>query len=96
MMFTVTRSGDASTSVTVQYSTMDDTAVAGVDYIQATSAPLVFAAGESTQTIEIAIVDDAATESNEQFLVVLSDPVGATIENDTATGTILDNDVPVS
>jgi hypothetical protein len=52
---TVTRLGDASQPLTVNYATMDGTAVAGTNYV-ATSGALQFAANERTKTIPVTIL----------------------------------------
>ena len=51
-----------------------------------------FAAGETSQTITIPVLDDTIYEGTETLKVVLSNPVGCTIGTAEATGTILDND----
>ncbi|MGE0367231.1 MAG: Calx-beta domain-containing protein, partial [Phycisphaerales bacterium] len=62
----------------------------------ATTSPLegdiTFAPGETSKTITLNIVDDTVFEPTEQFTVVLSDPVGASIATNPGVGTILDND----
>ena len=85
---------DPSTSpVTVNFATVDGTAQAGADYI-ATAGTLTFAPGETSQSIEVVLVDDAAYEADETFEVVLSSPSGATIVDDRAVVTIADDDGP--
>ncbi|WEK46398.1 MAG: Calx-beta domain-containing protein [Candidatus Andeanibacterium colombiense] len=93
LSFTVTRGGDSSSAVSVSYATSNGTATAGSDYT-ATSGTLSFASGETTKTISVSTTDDAASESAETLTVTLSSPVGATLADATATGTIADNDTP--
>ena len=56
------------------------------------SGTLTFAPGETTRTILVRTVDDAAAEPTETFTVNLSNPVGATIADGQGVGTILDDD----
>ena len=79
------------TPVSVAYSTEDGTATAGSDYAAA-SGTLTFAAGETSKMIHVDIEGDALAEGNENFKVNLSNPVGATIADGTATGTIVNDD----
>ncbi|VAW97242.1 hypothetical protein MNBD_GAMMA22-2257 [hydrothermal vent metagenome] len=89
----VDRTGDTTTSVTVDYATSDGTALAGSDYT-ASIGTLTFAAGITSQNIAIPIIDDLITESTEDFTVILSNPTGgADIGNSTHTVSILDDDV---
>ncbi len=86
---TVSRTGDTTQLVTVDYETMDGTAVAGTDYLSA-SGTLIFYADITEQTIEIPLVDDqVASEERLEFQVVLSGLKGAedkcTLSNDTIT-----------
>jgi hypothetical protein len=54
---------------------------------------LSFAAGESSKTITVAIVDNLVSESNEAFTIALSGPSNAAAGSPTtATVTIVDND----
>ncbi len=89
--FTVSLSATAAGQVTVDYSTVPGTASAGVDYTAATGT-VTFAAGEVTKTISIAVTGDTDIEEAETFAVLLSNPVGATIADNTATGTITNDD----
>ena len=80
-------------TVTVTYATVDGTAAAGADYT-AVSGGLTLAAGATTRTIAVPVVDDQTSEETETFTVTLHDARGATLTDATATGTITDNDEP--
>jgi autotransporter-associated beta strand protein len=83
-------------AVTARYSTANDTAIAGEQYI-ATSDTVRFEAGEILKTIEIPLIDDSIYSGNTSFKVALSDPAGATIATpSTIPVSLTDNDpVPV-
>ena len=81
----------AEHSVTVDYATSDGTATAGADYT-ATSGTLTFAAGESTKTVNVPILDDAVDEGEETFTLRLSNATGGHIADGEATGTITNDD----
>lgn len=92
-VFTITKAGTASTSLTVNYATANGTAVAGSDYT-ATSGTLTFTTAQTSQTVSVPTIDDTVVESPETFTMTLSAPSGgATIGTGTATATINDNDV---
>jgi hypothetical protein len=100
---TVTRSGDTSAPTTVDYTTSDSAgasqcnvfggrASSRCDY-EATLGTLNFAAGESSKTISIPIIDDSYAEGNELLNVTLSNPVGGTlVAPSSSTVAIIDND----
>lgn len=67
---TVLRTGGTAGSLSVDYATVDGTAIAGQDYT-AVSGTLTFNVGETSKTIQIPILDDATTEPDENFTVVL-------------------------
>lgn len=89
--FTVTLSPAATSTVTVQYSTSDGTALAGIDYVTA-NGTLTFAPGETSKTVPVLIRHDTTFESNETFNVNLSNATNATIADAQGVGTIVDND----
>ena len=94
LVFSVTLMARALTEVTVNYATMDDTAIAGDDYVPV-EGTLTFAPGETARTIRVAVVDDAVDEADEEsFAVTLSGPSGATLAHSLATGVIRDDDEP--
>jgi len=88
---TVTLSQSSADSVTANYATANGTAVATQDYA-ATSGTLTFQPGETSRTISVSIKGDRKREANETFSVQLSNAVGATIEDGSATVTILNDD----
>ena len=73
---TVTRTGDLSAPASVMYATADETAKAGSDYATV-SGTLHFAAGQSSATINVPILNDGVIEPAETFRIVLSNAVGA-------------------
>ena len=87
---TVTLSAPSSQQVLVQYATADDTAtLADGDYKPATGL-ILFQPGQTTATIEVQALDRFTTETTD-FLVNLSDPVGATIAQGTGVVTVIGN-----
>src|SRR5205814_851779 len=80
-------------TVTVQFSTADGTAQAGSDYT-AVSQTLSFAAGQTSQTVTIPILDDAVFEGDETLHVTLGNPGAGAVLGSPATVlvTIQDND----
>ena len=86
VVFTVRLDRAASGSVTVDYATADGAgrwastppAAAGADYT-ATSGTLTFAAGETSKTVSVPLIDDAIDEGTEYFLLRFSNPQGAVL-----------------
>lgn len=91
MVFRVALSSASPTQVRVNYATADGTAVAGQDYT-ATSGTLIFAPGQRERTVSVVVRGDTAVEANETLRLQLSAPVGATIGQGVATGTIQNDD----
>jgi hypothetical protein len=87
----VTLSQSSNAVVTVHYATANGTAVAPQDYA-ATSGTLTFQPGETSRTISVSIKGDRKREADETFSVQLSNAEGATIEDGSATVTILNDD----
>ena len=85
--FAVTLDRAASGEVTVDWATADGSATAGEDYT-AGSGTLAFAVGETSKTVEVALLDDAVDDGGETFRLLLSNPTGAVIADGEATGTI--------
>jgi Calx-beta domain/Domain of unknown function (DUF4114)/von Willebrand factor type D domain len=92
--FNLTLSNPSVETITVKYATADDTATAGSDYTAATST-VTFAPGETTKAVNVAVTGDELYEADESFKLNLSEAVNATISTSSATGTIVNDDLPV-
>ena len=84
----VTSAGD----ITFDWSTADDTATAPADYVAVPVTGAMLAAGNNSMTVTVVVNGDQVVEGDESFTVNLSNAVGATILDGTATGTITDDD----
>jgi Calx-beta domain len=94
LSFGVTLSVASASTVTVHYTTADGSAtVANGDY-DAASDTLTFDPGETTQTVDVTVHGDTTYETNETLTLDLSNANGATIADDSGTGTIT-NDTPL-
>ena len=82
----------SSQAVTVDYSTASVSATAGEDFSEA-SGTLAFAAGETSKTFSVTILDDAISEGDEVFDTNLTNPGNAVIGVGGATVTIIDDEV---
>lgn len=92
---TVTRSGDTSGPASVDYESANVTASDRSDYL-ATIGTLQFAAGETSKTITVFIVDDSFAEPAETFTVNLSNPVGCTLGPQSSFTVTINSNEPVS
>ena len=84
----------ASGTVTVDYDTVNGTAMAGEDYV-ATSGKLSFDPGESSHTVSVTLLDDSLEDGGETFTLTLrnaSTEKGYWITNGEAIGTIYNTD----
>lgn len=89
---TVTLSTASPLTITVDYATSNNTALAGSDYLTATGT-LTFAPGVTAQSFSVPILDDGLTESHEVVVLTLNNPVNATLGFPNPVGLIiLDND----
>jgi probable HAF family extracellular repeat protein len=89
--FTVQLSVAPTTPVRVNFATANGSAAAGQDYA-GTAGTLVFAPGERTKTVVVAVNGDRTREQDETFRVNLSAPDGATIFDAQGLGTIRNDD----
>jgi hypothetical protein len=88
--FVISRSASGST-VTVNYTTTNGSATAPADFA-VTSGSVTMTGPTLSTAVTVPIVGDTAVEPNETFTLVLSDPIGATIADGSATGTIVNDD----
>lgn len=80
----VTLSAAVDIDVTVGYATANGSAISGSDYTN-TTGTLTILAGQTSGTILIPIINDAAAELAESFTLSLSNPVGSTLGSTTQT-----------
>ena len=91
MDFTVTLSGVSASVVSISYTTINGTAIAGTDYTQ-TSGTLQIPAGQTTGLISVPILGNTTYQADRTFTVQIT----LNAVNSTATGTILDDDLPAN
>jgi len=82
-------------AVTVNFSTLNGSALAGKDYV-ASSGKLTFPAGTTAQDTTIPIIGDRLARGNKTFLVNLSAAQGAPLGDASANVRILDPNVPLT
>ena len=91
VVFSVTLTAPSEKEVTVNYSTADNSATAGNDYVKV-SGTLTFPIRSVARTITVAVTGDLLNEEVERFFVNLSSPTNAIILDGQGIGTIADND----
>ena len=91
LTFTVSLSAPSGRTVTVAWATADGTAGAPGDFTSG-GATLTFDPGDTSKTLNVALVGDTTCESSEGFTVGLSSPSNATILDGSGAGTITDDD----
>lgn len=89
--FTVTLNKTTRKSVTINYATVNSSAVSPADYNGGSNELLIFP-GRLSGFMLIPVVSDFVDETNETFGLNLSSPVNATIADGTANATIVDDD----
>lgn len=92
---TVTRAGDSTTTVSVDFATSDGTgptpASQRTDYTTA-SGTITFAPGQTSRTFSVPIVDDGYVEQTETVNLTLSNPVGADLASPSQAVLFIDDD----
>jgi CSLREA domain-containing protein len=89
----VTRSGDASGAISVDYSTFDGTASERYDYTPAFGS-LRFGAGEISKTFVVLLNEDAFVEGDETINLRLSNPTGGVFIAGPSTAPLVITDNP--
>jgi len=90
-VFTVSLPAPAIAPVMVDFETVDDSAVAGEDYV-ATSGSLVFDVGVQDLMVTVQVIGDDIEESDEIFFLEISNAVGGTLNNMRGFGQIVNDD----
>jgi hypothetical protein len=91
LTFVISLSAPSADTVSMHYETLDGSATHTTDY-QETEGELTFTPGETSQTIQVTIINDSEPETSETMHLVLSNPQNASLGDDTGVGTILDDD----
>jgi len=90
--FTVSLTGAINQTVTVDYTTIDGSTVAGSDYIT-TAGTLTFTPGTTSLTVSVPIIGDPNAELTEFFYLALSNATGgAVIGDEQGVATLLNDD----
>jgi len=92
LTFTVTRSDDTTTAVTINYAIEDGTALTPSDYAATTPGLLSFATSETTKTVDVTVNGDRTLEPNETLFLTLSSPSAGAILDGQGTGTVVNDD----
>ena len=87
LVLAVSRTGDVTSPATINFATSDTAGLQACSVVNgkasercdygSTAGTLRFAAGETSKSFVIPIVNDAIVEDNEMFTIALSSPVGA-------------------
>jgi hypothetical protein len=89
--FPVTLDRASAQTVSASFATANGTATSPADY-QAGSGTVTFVPGDTAETVSVAVNGDLLDEDDETFTVSITAPMGATLADGQATGTIADND----
>ena len=84
---TVERTGGTTGSVTVQYATSNVTAQSGTNYDSA-NGTLTFAAGETSKTFSVSLIDNSDRKGNKTFTLTLSSPTGGAVLGATSSAIV--------
>ena len=102
VLLTVNRSGNTSGQASVNYTTNDSAGLTNCNVFNGVASPrcdyavsigtINFAAGETSKSFSIPLVDDSYAEGNESFSATLSNPIGTSLGSPGTTVTINDNE----
>ncbi|MEZ0271310.1 MAG: retention module-containing protein, partial [Methylophilaceae bacterium] len=95
--FLITLSAPSTEPITITYHINSGTASNPDDYFDgAVTGTVTIPPGHLGFAVTENIVEDMLPEANETFTITLSNPIGVTLLNDTATVTIIDDDVTLA
>jgi len=93
LTFSVTRSDDTASAVTVDFAISDGTAAATSDYtVASATGTLSFTGGQTTKTVDVTVLGDKKLEHNETLFLTLSNPSAGALNDPQGTGTIVNDD----
>lgn len=78
--------GAKAPEVTVQFSTVENSAAAGADFVSISNEPIVFRTGEFQHFVSVEVIDDETFEDDEVFFIQLSNPNDHNDHNDNNSG----------
>src|SRR5438045_9522481 len=91
----MTKTGSTELSASVEYQTVDGTAVAPGDYTAISATALTFEPAETSKQVTVLVNGDSTFEANEIFTVHRSEASRAGIASAAGAGTIVqDNEEP--
>ena len=93
-VFSLSLSAPSGRAVSVTCTTANGTAIGGSDYVSLGATTRIFPAGSTTITVPVSIIGDLSDENDETFLLNLSSPINATIQDGQGVGTITNDDQP--
>src|SRR6266436_5479988 len=91
--FTVSLSAASGKTVSANYTTVDNTALAGSDY-QPVSGVVTFSPGQTSKQVTVLVNGDTQVEPNETFQVTLYNLFNASVGKAIGVGTVLNDDSP--
>jgi chitinase len=80
--------------VRVRATSVAGSAESNVDYLRLVNREVAVPEGSLSGVLNVSVLGDLLVEPDETFTIVLSEPAGAMLADATATGTIVDDDVP--
>lgn len=92
LSFTVQLTNASASTVTVDYATADETAIAGTDYTAAGTTTLTYTPGQTSKTVTVTVADDSLAEEDETALLDLSNATNASIADAQGVGSIVNDD----
>ena len=91
IIFYVSLPAKITNAVSMHYTTVENTAKAGTDFVAA-SGSVTIPAGETSAAINITISGDSLRGPSQTFFVQIDQPTNCTIKNSQGTGTIINSD----
>ena len=95
ILFEVSLDAVSTKDVSASWSTANATAMAGDDYTSVAGGTLTVAMGTTSTTLTVTVLPDTDDEPSETFTVTLSSVVNGELADESATGTIEDDDPSV-
>ena len=93
LSFTVTRSDDTASAVTVDYAVSNGTAIMLSDYaVVPATGTLSFAASQANMTVDVTVLGDRLLEHDETLYLTLTNPSSGAIDDGQGNGTIINDD----